>query len=568
MAQIEFDREQVVYSRYGSYLAVTWRKDALLMQSMFSGLGNDNIALFALDVISSDGTPCPFTFKMLQDHVRIDADGGHAEICITGDTTARIRSQGIALRLTRQTANREFDNAYSPDGVRWEINAYDTRIKVGLRTITGSIQVDAPWNRVRSDDIVADLLPDADGTQDTEISLYENVWKPATNGASRPFAYYLGENQASFDAWLRATIPVPDQWQSGRELAAYINWSAVVAPSGNFKRPAMLMSKNWMNKVWSWDNCFNALALAEQDPALAWDQLMLFFDHQDDTGAIPDHLTDMSRSFRFYKPPVHGWTVRKLMGYGIVDQAKLETIYEPLGRWTEWWFEYRDDDNDGLPQYNHGNESGWDNGTVFAEGVPVESPDLAAYLVIQMDVLAEVADQLGKTDDAAAWRKRADELMSCLTDALWNGKQFIARHANSHETVSGDSSLVFMPLILGDRLPQPMRTSLIAELKRLVTDHGIASESPKSTYYESDGYWRGPIWAPSTHLLVDGLLACGETEFARDISRKFCDMAQIHGMAENYDALTGAALRDRAYTWSASVFLLLGNLLLKAESHT
>jgi len=99
-----------------------------------------------------------------------------------------------------------------------------------------------------------------------------------------------------------------------------------------------------------------------------------------------------------------------------------------------------------------------------------------------------------------------------------------------------------------------------------VTAHGIASEHPQSVYYEADGYWRGPIWAPSTHLIVEGLLACGEHDFAYDISRKFCDMAQQYGMAENFNALTVEALSDRAYTWTASVFLLLGNLLLKAES--
>ena len=36
--------------------------------------------------------------------------------------------------------------------------------------------------------------------------------------------------------------------------------------------------------------------------------------------------------------------------------------------------------------------------------------------------------------------------------------------------------------------------------------------------------------------------------------RRLCEQS---GFAENFDALTGAALRDRAYTWTASVYLLL-----------
>ena len=46
------------------------------------------------------------------------------------------------------------------------------------------------------------------------------------------------------------------------ELAAYVLWSATVRPAGFLTDPAVLMSKHWMDKVWSWDHCFNALALA------------------------------------------------------------------------------------------------------------------------------------------------------------------------------------------------------------------------------------------------------------------------------------------------------------------
>jgi hypothetical protein len=34
-------------------------------------------------------------------------------------------------------------------------------------------------------------------------------------------------------------------------------------------------------------------------------------------------------------------------------------------------------------------------------------------------------------------------------------------------------------------------------------------------------------------------------------------LCETSGFAENFDALTGAGLRDRAYTWTASVYLLL-----------
>jgi hypothetical protein len=63
-------------------------------------------------------------------------------------------------------------------------------------------------------------------------------------------------------------------------------------------------------------------------------------------------------------------------------------------------------------------------------------------------------------------------------------------------------------------------------------------------------------------IVVAGLLDIGEVEFAREIGRRFCRMAARYGMAENYDPVTGMGLRDRAYSWTSSVFLMLGNLLV------
>ena len=58
-------------------------------------------------------------------------------------------------------------------------------------------------------------------------------------------------------------------------------------------------------------------------------------------------------------------------------------------------------------------------------------------------------------------------------------------------------------------------------------------------------------------LLVDGLEQCGESDFAKEISRRFADMVCMSGFAENFDAITGEGLCDLAYTWTASVAVVL-----------
>ena len=101
--------------------------------------------------------------------------------------------------------------------------------------------------------------------------------------------------------------------------------------------------------------------------------------------------------------------------------------------------------------------------------------------------------------------------------------------------------------------------SLVADIQAHLTPFGLATELIDSPLYEADGYWRGPIWAPSTMIVESGLRAAGEVALADEISERFRRLCERSGFAENFDALTGEGLRDRAYTWTASVYLLLGD---------
>ena len=81
----------------------------------------------------------------------------------------------------------------------------------------------------------------------------------------------------------------------------------MVPPHKSLKRQAILMSKWGMNNVWSWDNCFNAMAMAKGFPELAEDQMLLMADYQDEFGAYPDAINDLDYHFNFHKPPIHAW---------------------------------------------------------------------------------------------------------------------------------------------------------------------------------------------------------------------------------------------------------------------
>jgi glycogen debranching enzyme len=343
------------------------------------------------------------------------------------------------------------------------------------------------------------------------------------------------------------------------ELAAYVVWSATVAPAGLVTRPGVLMSKHWMDKVWSWDHCFNALALAPGCPALAWDQFQLPFDHQDETGALPDSVTHSEVLRNFVKPPIHGWAFGHLRGKLPTPpgRAELTEVYHRLERWTEFWLTFRRAPGAELPHYQHGNDSGWDNATTFDPERVVVTADLAAFLVLQLHELAHMAAGLDREDEQRRWLSVAEETQAALIDQLWQRDRFVARGVATGATWSSDSLLDLMPIVLGEHLPAEISSALADRIKAHLTPYGLATELTTSPQYLPDGYWRGPIWAPSTVLIEDGLRRAGHHRLADDVSARFRALCETHGFAENFDALTGTGLRDRAYTWTASAYLTL-----------
>jgi putative isomerase len=347
------------------------------------------------------------------------------------------------------------------------------------------------------------------------------------------------------------------EWTDTIDRAALLNWSCVVGPRGHFQRPSMLMSKNWMSNVWGWDHAINALALSEHHPELAWDQLLTIFDQQLPTGQIPDFINDAVRLYNYIKPPIHGWILGLMLDRNpwFDDPTRLAAFYGPLERWTEWWCRFRLREGLGLPEYYHGNDCGWDNGTVFDAGTPAVSPDAAAFLVLQMEMLARLARRLGRAEAAETWQVRSREMLAKLVKHLWDGRRFVVLNAEGRIAERSDSIFGSLPIVLGRRLPGEVRAGLVAEIRRHVTEWGLATEHPGSPLYEKAGYWRGPIWAPPTLIVVEGLRDAGEAELAADIAGRYCRLCQKSGFAENFDALSGEPLCDPAYTWTASVFL-------------
>jgi glycogen debranching enzyme len=312
----------------------------------------------------------------------------------------------------------------------------------------------------------------------------------------------------------------------------------------------LLLLRSADTQLWSWDNCLNGLALVQYDIDLAIDQILAPFQHMTQEGRLPDSMTRNELLFDYTKPPVYGWTMFKLLSlldpqssqscpcFTSLTPRRLDEIYRQISRFTGFWFQHRSCSSSAIPYYTHGNDSGWDNSTSYDNQTVCVSPDLGAFLIVECDFLAKLALHLGK--DATEWVHRREQLVKGIVDELWDEQR-------------GS----FLTLVAAHHLPPNILQRMADNLQPYLSEWGLATERLDSDLYESDGYWRGPIWAPPTIMLESGLRSAGMVELADTVLERFVRLCERNGFAENYDAKNGQGNRDLSYTWSASAYLTL-----------
>ncbi len=338
--------------------------------------------------------------------------------------------------------------------------------------------------------------------------------------------------------------------------------------------------------LWQWDSYFIALGLRHGDPALAREQLSLVLRFPGEDGQLPDVVHDfgvlassddlppgdlarlhetgsMAEGVRvpLTKPPLTAWAIRKVMeaepSSGIAEKW-LDSLLPTVLASQEWWFEASDHDGDGLPDYAHPYSSGLDNSPVFDGVLPVATPELAAYLIRQDELLA---DWLAERDPAAAGRcrKRAERTLGLLLER-WDGAAGVFRAWAEDRPVAADTVLGLLPLFTG-KLPAEVVESLLATLDdpaRYATEWPVPTVSAADPAFDPERMWRGPVWLCINRLLIEGLAASGHPERARELTERTLAMVISGGGPHEYFNPHTAARPPRAVTmfsWSAALYL-------------
>ena len=547
---MEINLKTTPFSRRDSYLSLAAEGDRLLLRNLRNKWGMERLGhiAFGEDVTFSATPWC----------INISGNAGSGLAYLNGQGGLVLSLNGLACSFVMNENQKGYGYCYA-DG-SFMLLSLQGMAFIKVDPVIGSGDLTLAQSVANNFQVPAQCGLNITAMDDKclvyiEVSDEEHIYRRPDIDVNRDVEAIRGQ----WEAYLAETPRLPDEWKTLGQQAWYLLWSCYVPREGFLAYDAVLMSKGCMAAVWSWDHCFNALALSYRSEKEAIEQFLLHFELQTETGAIPDFLTAKQIQWLVAKPPIHGWCFLSLMERFDLPEELLKRVYAFLTKWTEWYFETRDTDGNGIPEYMMGVDSGWDNSTLFDCPGPVESPELLAFLVIQTEALSVAAGKLHDADMAKTWMNKSNALLDVLFSHFWKDNGLIARNAATGiETQCPTSLLPFVSLVLGKRFNAGYLDDTVRRLhENYRTSFGFATEAPSSPLYQSDGYWRGPIWAPVSYLLADGLYEAGYIKEAVGAAEDFCKMlSKADGFYENYDALTGEGLCDTGYTWTASVALL------------
>ena len=421
------------------------------------------------------------------------------------------------------------------------------------------------------------------------------------------------EARANLEALLAGTPALLDERRAQAEavperpaaIRDVLNWNTVWNPV--WDAPYTPTTRGWVSHrfggfiVWQVDAWFHAiLASHVGDDALSHANLEAALGCRTETGmlaALRSGLTDwVDRSH-----PPFGAHAAWVAAEGLGDRSILERAYPVLLDAYRWWWTARDGNGDGVLEYGSSpigdghfvhtrlaamDESFNDNSPVHDElsFVPathtLDGADvgLNALLVHEAELLARIADRLGRTDEGEELRAGAAAHAARIRDVLWDDERGVfANRRWDGAFVRSLSPMSFAPLFAGVAT-QVQAERLVEEWLRRPTRFGGAfpvagtpHEDPASLDNE---YWRGRVWPPLNYVVYRGLRRYGFDEDAAWVAvagdtmfrRSWEDGGRSY---ENFNQRTGeggdSPDAEPFYTWGTLLPMLAEKDLLDLD---
>ena len=285
--------------------------------------------------------------------------------------------------------------------------------------------------------------------------------------------------------------------------------------------------------IYLWDSAFIAQIWKPWDPEVAWDILRSVVELR--KGDRLQHYASDLVGSKFTQPPLLAWSFEQLGAVVEPERFKrwANDLYEPLRAYHLWLYAHRQLPN-GLFAWAHPYESGVENAPRFSsrderrfkDTRSLAAPDFSAYMVLQCEALATLADLLGRDEEAGAYRRQADVLRAAVNDQLWDEAEglYFDRDIHKDELVRSRTIASLLPLWAGipDRQRALRLRDHICDPAAFNTIIPLPSVALNDEAFEKD-MWRGPVWLNVAFGVIAGLQRYDFHEEAADLAFRLCD---------------------------------------------
>lgn len=384
--------------------------------------------------------------------------------------------------------------------------------------------------------------------------------------------------------------PLPEETSPLQAVHDVISWNHVHDAIND--RPYTVLTRFWNTHkfggfgVWLDDILYNALLWGPFDEDRARQNLEAVFAWQTEEGNFPCLVTGNDAWLDRSQPPIASFVVWSLY-LASRDRGLLDWAFPGLLRNHDWWWRRREPDGAGLVVYGTSLDvgDGLYKGTKLAakdessmDNMPVHDPapfdeetgllmsfdvGLNSLLALDGEVLARMAAELGREDDAARLAGRSARHRETISERLWDGdRKVFANRLVDGGFVEPLAPTSFFPMAAGAASAEQVEALVSGYLtprEKFGGVPGLPSVTRDDPAYADNVYWRGRIWGPLNFWTYQGLKRCGRDAEARALAemgwRLFADGWRERLCGENYNAETGAILdqadTDPFYSWGA-----------------
>jgi len=338
-----------------------------------------------------------------------------------------------------------------------------------------------------------------------------------------------------------------------------------IRPAEGFIKYDYLIPAGYYKQMWDWDGFFIGSHLAQQGKPqyLKW-WVLDFAGAIDQDGYVAGCITTKGP-----RPLMGKFAMKPFLAQGAViaseglgDYQWVNPIWESLRKVISYREQTQFDPKWGLFFWENAISSGADNNVALTndpnDKSAILATDISTFQLREYKAMAQLADKLGKPDEAAEYRKKAADLKAAMLAHMWSAPDvmFYNIRRDTGKPVKRISYSNFVPLV-DDILPpknaQAMIRRYLWNKNYMLAPYGLRSLSKQDPDYNNAAIivpysnWQGPIWINANYLNYISLKRYGFDKEAAELSEilgrmVLADIQKWGSMHEDYNAETGAGL--------------------------